>query len=294
MSTQEGQPAPRPDEDARREFWTFHMERSAELLHAMQQQPTEECGEGFASIADAVAASDVEMWFSDSKIAGDLDRIFYIRETLIPDLLAIGADMNAWGWILKIEDGYRTKQMQTELGRKPAVFDTIVRSCWWESGGESPSLELIRRRSTCLVANFPNHGTHTMGAAVDVSVFLRDDGTEVSRGKPYLEMSELTPMDSPFVSAEAQQNRIDITAMMEAHGFLHYPGEFWHYNKGDALYHMVTKSGQVSPYGPVHWDQATNKVVAYDDVSLPLTPPELMGELLDQALTRLGLQSDSQ
>jgi hypothetical protein len=44
----------------------------------------------------------------------------------------------------------------------------------------------------------------------------------------------------------------------------------------------------------VHWDQATNKVVAYDDVSLPLTPPELMGELLDQALTRLGLQSDSQ
>ena len=280
----------RDDEDARREFWTFHMERSADLLGAMQKQPSEELGEGFASIPDAADAAGVEMWFSDTKIAGDLDRIFYIRESLIPDLMAIGRDMNERRWILKIEDGYRTREMQTQLGRKPAVFDMIVRSCWWESGGEKPSLDLIRRRSTCLVANYPNVGTHTMGAAVDISVFTRDDGIEVSRGKPYLEMSELTPMDSPFVSEQEQQNRVDITPMMETHGFLHYPGEFWHYNKGDSLYHLVTKSGQAAAYGPVHWDPETNQVTAYDDVSSPLTPPELMAELLDEALQRLDLR----
>ncbi len=67
-----------------------------------------------------------------------------------------------------------------------------------------------------------------------MAIGRRDDGGEVWRGKPYLEMSEYTPM-------------------MERHGFLHYPGEFWHYNKGDALYHLMTKSGQVSGYGPVHW-----------------------------------------
>lgn len=277
----------RPDEDARREFWTFHMERSAELLHAMQQQPTQESGEGLASIPAAAAAAGVEMWFSDSKIAGDLDRIFYIRQSLIPDLLAIGRDMNDRGWILKIEDGYRTKEMQTQLGRKPAVFDMIVNSCRWESGGQTPTLDLIQRRSTCLVANYPNHGTHTMGAAVDISVFCREDGTEVSRGKSYLEMSEYTPMDSPFVSEQEQQNRVDITAMMEAHGFLHYPGEFWHYNKGDSLYHLVTRSGQAAPFGPVHWDPATNVVTGYDDVSSPLTPPDQMAKLLEEALSRL-------
>jgi zinc D-Ala-D-Ala dipeptidase len=280
----------RPDEAARRQFWTYHMERSAELLHAMQQQPTQECGEGFASIPEAAAEAGVEMWFSESKIAGDTDRIFYVREALIPDLTAIGRDMNDRGWILKIEDGYRTREMQTQLGRKPTVFDTIVRSCWWESGGQPPALELIFRRSACLVANYPSQGTHTMGAAVDVSVYRREDGTEVSRGKPYLEMSELTPMDSPFVSKQEQQNRAEITAMMAAHGFLHYPGEFWHYNKGDALYHLMTKSGQAAPYGPVHWDRENNVVSPYDDVNLPLTSPELMAELLDQALIRLNLQ----
>ena len=177
--------------------------------------------------------------------------------------------------------------MQTQLGRKEAVFDMIVRSCRWECGGQPPPLELIRRRSTCLVANFPYHGTHTMAAAVDVSVFRRHDGGEVWRGKPYLEMSEYTPMDSPFVSAEEQTNRADITAMMERHGFLHYPGEFWHYNKGDALYHLMTKSGQVSGYGPVHWDPSSGQVRPYDDVRSPLTPPEIMAEMLDQALARI-------
>jgi D-alanyl-D-alanine dipeptidase len=280
-------PETRHDEDARREFWIFHMERSARLLRAMEDGPTQECGEGLGSIPDAAEEAGVEMWFSDSKIAGDLDRIFFIRRGLIADLMDIGRDMNERGWILKIEDGFRTREMQTQLGRKPAVFDMIVRSCRWECGGQPPSLDLIRRRSTCLVANFPNHGTHTMAAAVDVSVFRRDDGCEVWRGMPYLEMSEYTPMDSPFVSTEEQANRADITAMMERHGFLHYPGEFWHYNKGDALYHLMTKSGQVSGYGPVHWDPSSGEVTPYDDVRSPLTPPETMANLLDAALARL-------
>ncbi len=277
----------RSDEDTRREFWTFHMERSAELLRSMEDGPTQESGEGLASIPAAAAEAGVEMWFSDSKIAADLDRIFFIRRGLIPDLMAIGRDMNERGWILKIEDGFRTREMQTQLGRKPAVFDMIVRSCRWEFGGGPPPLELIRRRSSCLVANFPNHGTHTMGAAVDISVFRRHDGSEVWRGKPYLEMSEYTPMDSPFISSEEQSNRVEITAMMERHGFLHYPGEFWHYNKGDALYHLMAKSGEVSGYGSVHWDAATGEVSPYDDVRSPLTPPGVMAALLDQALARL-------
>ncbi|MEE2658298.1 MAG: M15 family metallopeptidase [Candidatus Latescibacterota bacterium] len=276
----------RLDEARRRTFWTFHMERSAELLTAMQQQPVAESSEPFASMPDTAEDAGVEMRFSDTKIAGNIDRIFFIRESLIPDLLAIGRDMNERGWILKIEDGYRTREMQTQLGRKPAVFDMIVKSCQWECG-EPPSLDLLHRRSTCLVANYPNHGTHTMGAAVDISVFRRDDGTEVFRGKPYLEMSEFTPMDSPFVSEQEQQNRADITGAMEKHGFLHYPGEFWHYNKGDALYHMMTNSGQAAPFGPVHWDPASNTVTPYNDVSSPLTPPELMAQLLDEALARL-------
>lgn len=271
----------------RREFWTLHLERSHDLLAAMTRYPVEECGETFVAMPEAMAAAGVEVWFSTTRIAGRYDRIFHIRAGLIDDLIAIARAMNERGWIMRIEEGYRTREMQTALSRNPAVFDKIVAMCRWEIGGATPPWELVARRAGCLVANTPCTGTHTCGAAVDISVFRRDDGTEVWRGNPYLEMSECTPMATPFVGVEEQQHRAEITAIMEARGFLHYPGEFWHYNKGDALYHMMAGTGKPGQYGPVHWDPATNTVTRYDDYYAPLTPPDLLQENLRQALQRL-------
>jgi hypothetical protein len=100
-------------------------------------------------------------------------------------------------------------------------------------------------------------------------------------------MSEYTPMDSPFVSAEERQNRQEITRLMERHGFLHYPGEFWHYNKGDSLYQIQSRSGQPGRYGPVDWDPATNAVTPYADPRAPLSPLEVLDPLIQQAVQRL-------
>ncbi len=279
-------PSPSADDAAKRRYWTEHMEQNYALLQAMATYPIEENLEALESIPDAAAAAGVEMAFSDTKIAGDLDRVFAIRIGLVADLIAIARDMNARGWILKIEDGFRTREMQTQLGLKPALFDTIVRTCQWEHGTEDPPLELVRRRATCLVANYPYSGTHTMGAAVDVSVLRRDDVSEVWRGYPYLEMSVVTPMESPFIEPEHLQNRLAITAMMARHGFLHYPGEFWHYKKGDPLFHVKSKTGAPASYGPVHWDAASGMVTPFDDTTSPFIPPGQLATQLELALER--------
>lgn len=276
------------DEAARVAFWIEYMERSYAQAEAIMRHPLEECGEGFASIPAAAEAAGVEIALSSTKLAGQFERIFFIREGVIADLMAIARDMNARGWILKIEDGYRTRQMQTALGRVPVVFDRIVQSCIRECGGGRPPVELVFRRAMVLVANVPLTGTHMAGAAVDISVLRKDDGNEVWRGKPYLEMSEYTPMDSPFVSGEERQNRLEITRLMERHNFLHYPGEFWHYNQGDSLYQIQAGSGRPGRYGPVDWDPATNRVTPYADPRGPLTPLELLESMVQQAMQRLG------
>jgi D-alanyl-D-alanine dipeptidase len=239
-----------------------------------------ECGEAFASLKDAVADARVEVMFSTSKIAGELDRVFYIRESLARDVIAIARQMNERGWILKIEDGYRSLAMQKQLGSKPELFDAILEKCIWENGGEIPPVELVFRRGSVLIANVPKVGTHMSGTAIDISVFRRDDGTEVWRGNPYLEMSQRTPMRSPFVEAEYTANRLAITEIMEAHGFMHFPFEFWHYNKGDALGHILTGNPSPAPFGPVHWDPATNTVTAVENSKTPLRPlPEIEREI---------------
>ena len=132
------------DDAKRRAYWAEQMEAGYELVQRILPFEVEECGEGLANIHAAAEAGGVEMLFSDSKIVDDLDRIFYIREGLVEAVVAIGRDMNARGWVLKIEDGYRTRDMQTRLGRKPEVFDAIVQKCAWARAFCSVSL----RRST--------------------------------------------------------------------------------------------------------------------------------------------------
>ena len=274
------------DEDDRRAYWTEQMLLGYAFVEKLIAYEVEECGEGFASIRDAADTAGIEMTFSDTKIVDDLDRIYFIREGLVDDLIGIGRDMNERGWILKIEEGYRSKEMQTKLVRKPEVFDAILKKCIWENKGQIPSTEEVFQRAIVLVANIPKIGTHMSGSAVDISVFHRDDGKEVWRGNSYLEMSERTPMRSPFIGEEDLKRRLEITAMMEVRGFMHFPQEFWHFNKGDAGAHLLTGEPGAAKYGPVHWDPKTNQVTPYDNPLSPLNPLEVIEKEVAAAVER--------
>jgi len=280
------------DDAARRAYWAEQMQAGYELVQRVLPFPVEECGEGFASIRDAAEAAGVEMQFSTSKIAGELERIYFMRESLVRDVVNVGRKMNDRGWILKIEDGFRSLDMQSRLVRKPEIFDMILKKCIWECGGEVPPTELMFRRAIVLIANIPKIGTHMSGSAIDVSVFRRDDGTEVWRGFPYLEMSENTPMRSPFVSAEHVRNRLEICAMLEAEGFVHFPFEFWHYNKDDAMGNILTGVDRPGKSGPVNWDPRTNKVERVAAPLAPLNPLPVIEREMEAALARFRARGE--
>lgn len=276
------------DDAARRTFWAETMETGYAFVEQLLAYEVDECDEGFASIPDAAESAGVEMLFSNTKIVGDLDRIYFLRESLVEDVIQIGREMNARGWVLKIEEGYRTQQMQTELVRKPAVFDAILKKCMWENDGAMPSSEMVFRRAIVLIANIPKIGTHMSGSAIDISVFHRDDGNEVWRGNAYLEMSERTPMRSPYIDAKDLENRLAITELMESHGFMHFPFEFWHYNKGDAGDHILNQVDSPARYGPVHWDPVTNVVSPYENPMDPLNPLSVIETEIAAAAKRIG------
>ncbi len=274
------------DDNARRAYWAEQLQAGFDLVQKIIDFPVEENGEPFASIPDEAKRHGIQMLFSTSKIAGDLERVFYIRQGLVENLMAIGRDMNKRGWILKIEDGYRSLEMQGQLVRKPELFDAILKKCIWEYGGQIPPVELVFRRAIVLIANIPKIGTHMSGSEVDISVFRQSDDSEVWRGNHYLEMSERTPMRSPFVEPDSLQNRLEITDMMEAHGFVHFPFEFWHYNQGDALGNLLTGRTTPARYGPVHWNPQTNQVTACENACEPLNPLPVVEREIEAAMIR--------
>ena len=274
------------DDAARRAYWSQQMDAAFDFMAAMLDYPVEECGEKLASLPEAAHSAGVEVLFSQSKIALDLDRVFFLRAGLVEGFIEAAREMNDRGWIMKVEDGFRSVEMQRNLSRKPEVFDAILKSTAWECG-EVPTPEFLLRRLSVLTATRPKVGTHMSGSAIDISVFRREDGSEVERGGPYLEMSEKTPMTSPFVSAAEQENRRAIKTIMERHGLLAYPFEFWHFNGGDCYAEYLTKSGRPGRYGAVDFNVENGDLAPVSDPRAELQSPAVMRELIEESLARL-------
>lgn len=264
------------DDEARRAYWAAKMDEAYAFMGHIRQYPVAECGEPVVALVDAVAGAGVEVVFTERPHVQGLPRLFLLRAGLIDDFIRCARDMNERGWVMKVEDAFRTLAMQKFLARAPYIFDVVLGRLLWECNGAQPPVELVMRRVAALVAAAPKVGTHMSGSAIDISVRNRACGREIDRGCPYLELSELTPMDSPFISDEAHANRAEITALMGRHGFVTYPWEFWHYSKGDAYDHYLNQTGQTAPYGAVHVTLPDGSVRA---IAEPLTPLNSYAEI---------------
>ncbi|MBU0477466.1 hypothetical protein KKC91_02730 [bacterium] len=276
--------------DAKRMYWKDQMEKAYTMMMDVCNYPVEECMEPLVSLQEAVLGTELDVVFSTTKISNKYNRLFYLREGLIDDFLKIAQDMNDNGWVLKVEDAFRTLQMQRHLARAEYTFDVILNRVIWESKGTIPSSDFLMRRLTALVATTAKIGTHISGSAIDISVLDMNTRQEIDRGGPYIELSELTPMNSPFVSRKARENRIKITNIMSRNGFTAYPFEFWHYSKGDAYDHYLNKTGRSARYGSVDWNQRTNTLNPIHDPCKPLITLCEIQEHIKKVVERSDLQ----
>lgn len=275
------------DDKARRRYWTESMDAACDFMQRVCLAQVNECMEKPVPLRDAADEAGVKVAFSDTKIAGKLDRRFDLREGLIDNFLGAAREMNERGWILKVEDGYRTADMQKSLAADEKIFESILRSVMWEHEGKRPPIDALFRRVSALVATRPAHATHMSASAMDISVLNRDDGTEVRRGGPYLEMSALTPMDSPFVAENEAQNRRAITEIMARRGLAAYPYEFWHYSGGDAVAAVINGSEKSAIYGPIEWNPDSGDVTPIDRMT-PLTTEDTIRDILQSVMDRTG------
>jgi D-alanyl-D-alanine dipeptidase len=275
------------DEAAERKYWADQFDEAYSFMMRAVDCPVADCGERLISLPDAAREAGVEAAFSERPHALGLPRIYVLREGLIAKFVDAADRLNRRGWVMKVEDGYRTRTMQKNLGLLPALFDLVLGKVIWELGGQTPEPDFLFRRLLTLVAQIPKTGTHMSGSAVDISVHERDSGVEVDRGVPYLEMSHLTPMNSPFVSPEAQRNRQEITAIMRESGFVEYPYEFWHYSSGDAYEQFLLNTGKPARYGAVDFDTATGKVSPIEEPEKPLNSLDEIQAEIRASLERL-------
>ena len=246
----------------------------------------DECGEPLVPILSGSGDSEMPLIVSEVNDAGHGPGIAYIRSGLLEPLRGVARKLRSQGLLLRVEHSYRSPGMQVDLVLSPVLIDRVVRMVKAETTLR-PKAELIYRRILGLVAATYRHGTHISGSAVDTSVIDLSTGEEVDRGGKYMTLTEITPMDSPFVSVQARENRQRITKVFEEFGFVAYPYEFWHYCRGDVIEQRVNNTYRPARYGPV--TRSPDGSVIPVDPDAEIVP---MGLLLSRIENRIGTYFD--
>ena len=268
------------DESQRRSYWAAQLDEAHDFMMRVMDYPVEECGERLIPLPDAADEASVEVYFSERPHVKELPRIYVLREGQIAGFVDAARRLNSRGWGMRVEDGYRSRTMQKCVGLEPYIFDVVLRKVIWELDGQTPDPDFFFKRLLTLVAQIPKTGTHMSGSAMDISVLDLNTGDEIDRGGPYIELSELTPMNSPFISREAMTNRQEITAIFRESGFVEYPYEFWHYSSGDAYEQILLATGRPARYGAVDFDTATGRMTPIENPREHLnSPAEIQAEI---------------
>jgi D-alanyl-D-alanine dipeptidase len=128
----------------------------------------------------------------------------YVRRELIPCLEAVQRELAAKGLGLKIYDGYRPLPVQQKMWN-------LIRD---ERFVSNPAV---------------NHGRHTRGTAVDVTL-IDKWGRPLPMPSDFDEFSPRAAVAYRGGSVEERRNRDLLQRVMIRHGFLSYPDEWWHFD----------------------------------------------------------------
>ena len=90
------------------------------------------------------------------------------------------------------------------------------------------------------VANPAKGSRHNRGAAVDLTLIRLSDGRELPMPTPFDDFSERAGRDYPDLPAEVIRNRDLLRRVMEKHGFIALPTEWWHFDDVDWRNYPIT------------------------------------------------------
>ncbi len=144
----------------------------------------------------------------------------WARREMAQALAKVAQDAERRGYRLVAFDCYRPQratdafvkwaQDPADQAAKARYYPAIDKLLLFEKG-------YIGRRSS-----------HSAGVAVDLAL-QKLDGSAVDFGSPFDLFDPRSASASKAVNAAARANRALLKALMEPHGFVNYPPEWWHY-----------------------------------------------------------------
>ena len=170
-----------------------------------------------------IKKSDCTLFFGD-KLKNE--KSVFLRKSVANKINSIAKSLPQ-GMYLIIYDAYRSWQKQTESWNKKYEYFKNMYPY------ETP--EQIANRTKAVVADpRKGYGGHQTGGAVDVGLCDKN-GKPLDMGTLYSGIGEKIRTNAP-INKVAANNRKILTEIMQRHGFVNYPNEWWHFCYGDKMW----------------------------------------------------------
>lgn len=184
-----------------------------------------------------------------------------IRKTVFEKLCQAQQDLPN-GWRFRLYEGFRSLEVQQLLFEQE--FKRIVQAY----PGEDPKQQFYKTtRLISPVNNFDgsqNIPAHNTGAAIDIEV-INSEGHLVDMGMAVKDWAAVDPdlclTDSQLITEKVRQNRQLFHKIMQTHGFINYPTEWWHFSYGDRYWAFYQPVKQAI-YGSVEGEGVESKFTA--------------------------------
>jgi len=167
--------------------------------------------------------------FLGRPVRGYEAKVCISTERVAKALIAVQDDLDdtLQGYRLKIFDAYRpaTAVMDFKQWAEDAQ-DQKMKSIFYPHLNKNELFDL---------GYLAEKSSHSRGSAVDLTLISIDD-QELNMGTIFDYFDETSYTDAMEISEAAKNNRLFLKEMMEKHGFVNYPLEWWHYTLKEELF----------------------------------------------------------
>lgn len=203
----------------------------------------EESNEEIVKLADYIDRVIIDMKSRRKRFPQET---LYSRKTVAEELSKISQEIAPDR--IKVFDAFRPIQIQQQW------FDDVYR----DVAVQNPSWNAEQIYQATILCIFPPSvdlrmpPPHSTGAALDLTITTLH-GTEMDMGTDYAQFtSPQLFTNAKGISSSQRAKCVQLLRLMGSHGFVNYPGEWWHFFFGDRDWVAYTGLPLPAIYGRVH------------------------------------------
>lgn len=148
------------------------------------------------------------------------NKLILTKETTVA-LKSVQDELKTYGFSLKVYDAYRPQRAVNHFMRwAKDLNDTINKQEFYPN---------VKKSNLFKEGYIASRSGHSRGSTLDITIIDNITSEELDMGSAYDFFGEVSWVNYKGISEAQQANRLLLQTVMEKHGFINYPKEWWHF-----------------------------------------------------------------